>query len=223
MTALTHTPPPLAALLGSDDQHARAQAVELYRTLFPAEVSAVAARIAVGLGGAEPLRGALEQVWPGPGAATQRAQLLRSFAVDCALRGLPTLLIYRTRPWPGFAGRMPDLSVIDSALAAAQGGDRRMLHAAWLALGPAAGACRRWSRAAAARNGPSRNLERALNATRAIRHTCKPDPLDAARQASWAAQRAAASRLGEADWQRARLVERLLGAPAFPLRYPSAA
>jgi hypothetical protein len=203
-------PDVLSALLGNPEQAVRMQAVELFRTLRSPEDSSRAALIATALDSEAPLAVAVALLWPDQ--VEPREALLRSFALDCAMRVLPALQIYRRRPWPGFAGRIPDLSVVAPALSAARDREQAAMVTANRAMVPAISACRRWSRAAVDRGGPSRALRCALEALRAVRHTCNSSALDAARHTGWSAQRAAASAAAEADWQRGWLVERLLGA-----------
>ena len=217
MTSPTYEPDTLSALLGDTDIDVRLQAVELFRTLRSPEDCARAALIAAGLDEVEPMRAVLERLWPGVHNAPRRTQMLRGFAVDCAVHTLPALAVYQQRPWHGFAGRMPDLSLVGDALQAARVADRAAMVSLHDRLQVPVSACRRWSRAAATRGGPERLLRRALEALRAVRHTCILDPLDAAHHACWSAQRAAASPLAEIDWQRGWFVERLLGAAPLPL------
>lgn len=217
MMGSPHEPDTLSALLGDIDIDVRRQAVELFRTLRSPEDSARAALIATGLDEVQPLRGVLERLWPGTEHAAQRDRMLRSFAVDCAVHTLSALDVYQHRPWQGFAGRMPDLSLVRPALRAARREDRDTMSTLHAQMQPAVSACRRWSRAAADRDGPDRALRDALEALRAVRNTCILDPHDAVQHTCSSAQRAADSAIAEGDWQRGWFVERLLGAPHLPL------
>lgn len=221
MKILFPQPDLISTLLGSADPDVRNQAVEIIRSLWEVEAIELAARIARGLNESPPWVSTAEQVWPGTDSAQLREDVLRRFALDCALHTLPALEIFGERPWDGFRGRLPDLSIVDRAvdmtLDAVRTGDV-------MGAGPGEesdevqrqldreiSACRRWTRAAEQRHGPVQALRRALEAMRAVRHACTLKTEDAVFQTLRAAQRAAIDPLAEATWQRGWFVECLLG------------
>ncbi|MEL6345808.1 MAG: hypothetical protein AAFV53_22045 [Myxococcota bacterium] len=202
----------ISTLLGSADPDVRAQAVEIIHSLWEREAIDLAARIADGFGDPTPWHGAARRVLPGTDCASERESLLRYFALDCALHALPALEIFTERPWDGFAGRLPDITVVDEALDTFYGRGGLSMSTIQYRLDREISACRRWTCAATKkRQGPAAAMRRALEALRAIRHACTSTTQNSLRQVIRAARRAAIDPMAEAAWQRGWFVECLMG------------